>query len=38
MSTKPEKISVKALNIISVLLMIAMLACQFLPYWQFGEG
>lgn len=38
MTTKPEKISVKTLNIISALLMVAMLACQFLPYWQFGEG
>ena len=38
MTTHPTKISAKALNTISALLMIVMLACQFIPYWHFGEG
>ena len=38
MSAKPMNPHVKRLNRISAFLMIVMLACQFLPYWQFGEG
>ena len=31
MTTHPSKISAKALNTLSALLMIVMLACQFIP-------
>ena len=38
MTAKSGKPSAKALNIISALLMVVLLACQFMPYWRFGEG